>query len=201
MGVYFMNQILQTSPKAISKKQLLKLQFIISVFLLIIILVIWGSIKYINNIAEESSKKIINNYNISRLYNKGNSLYYTNDKIIGILDIPSINITYPIFANYSDELLKISPCKFYGDINNNLCIAGHNYDNNKFFSKIYTLKNYDIVNFYDNNNIHYEYRVFANYEVKTSDTSPIYDETSSQELTLITCNNFNDKRIIIKAKL
>ena len=58
---------------------------------------------------------------------------------------------------------------------NNLCIAGHNY----------------------NKKHEYIYSVFANYEVKTDDLSPI-SSNNFNELTLITCNNINNNRIIIK---
>ena len=84
----------------------------------------------------------------------------------------------------------------------NLCIAGHNYNNNQFFSLIYKLKKEDKIYIYDLNNHEYVYSVFANYEVKTDDLSPIYLYNKNQcELTLITCNNLNNNRIIIKARL
>ena len=59
-----------------------------------------------------------------------------------MIEIPKIGIYYPIISEATDELLKISPCRIAGPMPNedgNLCIAGHNYDNYKFFSK---LKNY-----------------------------------------------------------
>ena len=46
------------------------------------------------------------------------------------------------------------------------------------------------------------YSVIKNYEVKSDDLSPVYETiTDSFELTLVTCNNFNGNRIIIKAKI
>ena len=63
------------------------------------------------------------------------TIYYT----IGVINIPSINVNYPILSTYTDELLKIAPCRFHGPNPNevgNLCIAGHNYKNSKFFSKV-----------------------------------------------------------------
>lgn len=78
--------------------------------------------------------------------------------IIGMIEIPILNIVYPILLDSTDELLRISPCRFYGPMPNqygNLCIAGHNYDNNKFFSKINTLKKSDIITIYDINGFRY----------------------------------------------
>ena len=136
--------------------------------------------------------------------NSQNSILYNNNEIIGFIEIPNINIYYPIFANINDELLKISPCRFSGPLPNNignLCIAGHNYDNNKFFSKISSLKNNDIIYVYDISNKKLAYNVFANYEVNSNDLSPTIENNSNiRELTLVTCNNYNSNRIIIKAK-
>lgn len=122
----------------------------------------------------------------------------------GIIQIPKINLYYPVFSHLTEDLLKISPCKFYGDspdVNGNICIAGHNYDNSLFFSKISTLSQNDEIFIFDNNGIQYTYFVFDIYEVNASDLSPVlnYDE-NEKTLTLITCNNFNSNRIIVKAK-
>ena len=58
--------------------------------------------------------------------------YYT----IGIINIPEIELSYPILSTCTDELLRISPCKFWGcDPNEvgNFCVIAHNYRNNKFY--------------------------------------------------------------------
>ncbi len=139
--------------------------------------------------------------------NKYNNLYtnneYTNQFIIGEINIPILNISYPIFSMLDDKTLKISPCVFHGKMppeKDNLCIAGHNYNNNQFFSNIYKLKEGDKIYIYDNNNHKYTYTVFTNYEVKTDDLSPLV-YSNINELTLVTCNNLNNLRIIVKAKL
>ena len=67
---------------------------------------------------------------------------------MGKVKIPSINVDYSILSKTSDELLKVSVCKFWGSNPNeigNLCIAGHNYRNKRFFSKVPTLKVGDII--------------------------------------------------------
>ena len=72
-----------------------------------------------------------------------------------------------------------------------------NYNNNLFFSNISKLKKEDKIYIYDNKKHEYIFSVFANYEVKTDDLSPI-SSNNFNELTLITCNNINNNRIIIK---
>lgn len=121
----------------------------------------------------------------------------------GIIEIPKINLYYPVFSHLTEDLLKIAPCKFYGeqpDIDGNICIAGHNYDNSLFFSKLSTLSLNDKIYIFDNAGTEYVYWVNDIYEVSNSDLSPIYNYEKNQKiLTLVTCNNFNSNRIILKA--
>lgn len=122
----------------------------------------------------------------------------------GIIEIPKINLYYPVFSHLTEDLLKISPCKFYGDspdVNGNICIAGHNYDNALFFSKISSLSQNAQINIFDNNGIQYIYVVSSIYEVEDSNLSPVLQyESNKKTLTLVTCNNFNSNRIIVKAQ-
>lgn len=123
-----MNQILQTNLNNNNKnsnlvkfKNILKFQLYFSIILGIIIVV---SISY--NVfhlykQEKYSNQILNNYNITKLYSNlssdeisSSSENIENTYVIGIIEIPRINIYYPVFSNCNDELLKISPCKFYG---------------------------------------------------------------------------------------
>ena len=123
-----------------------------------------------------------------------------------MIEIPKINVYYPIVSESNDELLKISPCRISGPMPNqdgNLCIAGHNYDNYKFFSKLSTLNTNDEIIIYDLNGNKLIYSVFKIYEVMANDLTPLEnDEAIKKQVTLITCNNFNSTtRIIIKASV
>ena len=123
-----------------------------------------------------------------------------------MIEIPKINVYYPIVSESNDELLKISPCRISGPMPNqdgNLCIAGHNYDNYKFFSKVSNLNNNDEIIIYDIDRNKLIYNVFEIYEVSANDLSPLEnDESIKKQVTLITCNNFNSStRIIIKASI
>lgn len=197
-----------------SPKKHFKIIFIISIITMLVLTSFYMYNTYKLQKNEKISNRLSYNYRTLKLYNSNNSNTYSNlhstntyskNIIIGEIKIPSIDVSYPIFSKLDDETLKISPCIFYGkmppDIGN-LCIAGHNYNNNQFFSLIYKLKKEDKIYIYDMANHEYVYSVFANYEVKTDDLSPIYLYNKNQcELTLITCNNLNNNRIIIKAKL
>ena len=75
--------------------------------------------------------------------------------IIGRIEIPSINVNYPIFSTTTDDLLRLGICKVYGPTINslgNLCLAGHNYENHQFFSDLHFLKINDNINIFDSNN-------------------------------------------------
>ena len=66
----------------------------------------------------------------------------------GNIEIPAINLSYPFFSSLDNESLSISPCRFHGEMppnDSNLCIAGHNYDNGKFFSNLSNLKNFHFI--------------------------------------------------------
>ena len=122
--------------------------------------------------------------------------------IIGRITIPKIGVDYPIFSETSDELLKISICKFHGGNPNevgNLCLAGHNYRNSKFFSKVDTLVIGDIIEVTDLSKRKLQYEI---YDIHTVDPTDRRDTTQltngKKEVTLITCTDDNKQRIIVK---
>lgn len=209
-----MNQILMTktenSKKIAIYKRFFKIQFVFSLFIVCSLVILF--IIYIHSLQQKQqiSNMLMNNYGVYKLYTNNSNTNYSDNivtdsshSLFGIIEIPKINIYYPIFSKTTEELLKIAPCKFYGNSpnqNGNICIAGHNYNNSLFFSNINLLNNNDEIFIYDNNGKKYVYYVFKTYEVNESDLSPVFDyDYNSKELTLITCNNFNNNRIIVKA--
>lgn len=201
-----MNQILDEKPYNKKTKKNLKLQFILSITFIISICLYIVSNNFKLSKQEKYSKDLINNYNITKLYSNKTTLESNidseNSNILGIIEIPKINVYYPVFSYYDDTLLQTSPCRFFGPFpghNGNLCIAGHNYDNDSFFSKINVLDINDEIILYSNYNKKYIYYVFDIYEVVSTDLSPIYSyNKNSKQITLITCNNLNNNRIIVK---
>lgn len=128
--------------------------------------------------------------------------------IIGEINIPSIEVNYPIILPDNlddiDALLKISVCKFHGALPNkigNLCIVGHNYKNSKFFSKVPTLENGDIIEIKDLTGVVLKYSVYDKVIVDPEDVSCTSQLTNGRkEVTLITCTNDTKQRYIIKAR-
>lgn len=121
-----------------------------------------------------------------------------------IVNIPSIGVNYPILNTTTDELLKISPCYFWGPKPNevgNYCIVGHNYRNNKFFSKVPKLENGAIIEITDLSGRTLKYSVYDKYLVDPSDVSCTSQRTDgAKEITLITCTNDSKQRVIVKAR-
>ncbi len=129
---------------------------------------------------------------------------------VATVTIPSISVKYPILlpeeqtTESIEETLKVAPCKFWGpEINEvgNYCIVGHNYRNKKFFSKVPTLTNGAIIELTGVNGITVKYAVYDKYSVIPTDVSCTSQLTNGRrEVTLITCTDDGEKRVIVKAR-
>ena len=205
-----MNQILLNLTENRKRKKFFIILFYISIILVIFSIIYFLFFYYAKNNDENFSVFFKNHFNLERLYAK-NENYITvelngNDNffVIGMIEIPKINIEYPILSTINDELLKISPCKFYGPYPNkigNLCIAAHNYDDNRFFSNLHNLNIGDSINIYDSKNFLVTYYVYEKYEISLNDTSCTSQNTNGKrEITLVTCNNITKNRLIVKAR-
>ena len=124
--------------------------------------------------------------------------------IIGIIEIPRINVKYPIIAETTDSLLKVSVCKFWGpDANQvgNICVVGLNYKNSKFFSKVPTLSVGDVVKITDLTGTTVEYEAYDIYTVEPTDTRCTSQLThGKREVTVITCTDDTKFRVVVKCK-
>lgn len=200
-----MNQIL--FAKTNYKKY--KIQLVISLIIFITAFLFWLHYYLSTKSKNNFSDSLLNSFNIERIYSSSDGytvveLDGNSTTVIGIIEIPNINIKYPILSNINDELLKISPCRFYGPLPNekgNLCIAAHNYDDDRFFGNLHKLNIGDMINIYDSSNNVTHYYVYDKFESSEKDTSCINQDVHAlKELTLITCNNLNKNRLIIKSK-
>ena len=123
---------------------------------------------------------------------------------VGSISIPKINVNYPILSETSPSLLKVSVCKFWGSYPNqvgNLCIAGHNYRNKRFFSKVLNLVVGDIIEITDLNQNTLQYTVYDKYTVDEDNVSCTSQLTNGEKIvTLITCTNDSKQRVIVQAR-
>ncbi len=193
-----MNQILVNKKSNKKIKYVFKVQFLISIVIAIIVILIFGT-NYNN---EEHLEKISTEINkvikLSSIYmeeEKDSNIYF------GKIVIDKIDLEYAVFNDFSEELLKIAPCKFYGkNINDkgNIAIAGHNYNDDRFFGRLSELEIKDTITILSLDNKKYNYTVYDIFETDDKDTS-VLKNNKYYELTLITCNNINQKRLIVKS--
>lgn len=124
--------------------------------------------------------------------------------VVGEIMISKLQIAYPVINETTDENLKIAPTKLMGPNMNevgNFCIAGHNYKNNQFFSKLSTLSINDTISLTSNDGKKINYAVYKKYEVNENDFSCTNQDTGGKiEATLITCTNEKSKRLILKCR-
>ena len=121
------------------------------------------------------------------------------------LTIPKLDISYQVLSKTSDELLKISLNKYWGNGPNkvgNYCIVGHNYANGKLFGKLSQMEIGDIAELKSTSNGKtVQYEAYAKYTVNPDDVSCTSQLTDGKrEITLITCKNFGTQRLIIKCR-
>lgn len=200
------NNFLPSNKKKSNKKY--KILFIVfSSISFLSIIFLCGNI-YVKNQNGIISKSLVSSYSISTLYS--DTLEYTvepqesNSSVIGIIKINKIDLIYSIFSTTNDELLNISVCRYAGPMPNeigNLCIAGHNYINNKLFGRLNELQIGDEITIYDLSGNFINYSIYEKYETYPEDTSCTFQETNNARIvTLITCSDINSKRLIIHAK-
>ncbi len=205
-----MNQILLTNNKNRKKYNgRFKLIFFLSLLFMCFFITYFLFFHYEQNKKENFSNTLLSTLNIQRLYSENDyttiSLNEENNfLVLGSISIPSIDIEYPILSETTDEFLKIAPCRFYGPYPNqvgNLCIAAHNYDDNRFFSNLNKLNIGDEIKISDYTGDTISYYVYEKYEINENDTSCTSQDTNGKkEITLVTCNNLNGNRLIVKAK-
>lgn len=207
-----MNQILITVDNTIyakhSKYKKIYLSLFFTFISMCVIILFYLVYSYFIRLNETQKTNMLKNrYNINTLYTSSTN-YATlklcnNVSIIGSIEIPKINISYPIIENTNADLLKISVCKFSGPLPNrigNLCIAGHNYKNNAMFSKLHKLNVGDFFYITDLNNTKLKYIIYEKYVVEENNLD-CTKSSNNVEVTLITCYNLdNSKRLVLKAK-
>lgn len=133
--------------------------------------------------------------------------YYNNFVMIGYIEIPKINIKYPILEKETVASLEQSVAVRYPDnpkLNEpgNVVIAGHNYRNGQFFSNLKNVSTGDVVKITDTTGRTLSYTIYEKYETTAEDVAYITRNTGDNtEITLVTCTDDSNARIVVKAKV
>ena len=206
-----MNQIIYDKERNRNLDKKYRILFYIFSSIAIIAIIFLFTDFYNNSRNAYISKKLADSYTISTLYSNNTSYQTevqeesTNEPfVIGIIKIDKINLNYAILSISNNDLLDISVCRFAGPMPNevgNLCIAGHNYVDYKFFSRLNELSLGDKIQIYDLAGNYVTYEIYDIYESRADDTSCTFQDTNNLKLvTLVTCNNVNGKRLVLHAK-
>ena len=134
-------------------------------------------------------------------YTASSGINYTIESIVRV---PRLEINYPVIAETSEELLKISVTKYWGPEPNevgNYCVVGHNYKSKKMFGRLSEVVKGDIIELENIAGKVVKYSVYDKYTVEPTDTSCTSQLTNGKkEITLITCTNYGTQRLVVKAR-
>lgn len=135
-----------------------------------------------------------------------NSLYYKGFKVIGKLEMPTINIQYPILDVITHaDAIEVSIGMLYGVGPNkygNTVIIGHNYRNGLFFGRNKKLNIGDKIYITDLEGKKLEYTIYNKYTTPESDTSYITNGNKENiEVTLVTCDATGKNRLVVCARV
>ena len=137
--------------------------------------------------------------------------YMEDYEIIGVIEIPKIDLKSNILNETTKRALEIAITKIYtvNGLNKpgNTVLYGHNYRNSLFFSRNDELENGDKIYITDTEGVKIKYTIYDIFETTSTDTS-FYIRTAEMtggkaELTLSTCTDdagTTDRRLIILAK-
>lgn len=187
---------------------------VINIFLVILIIaavVILGMIIFRFSKNNENNKEAIQVVaQIEEEFEKANNTgiqvetEYKGYKVVGIIEIPKIDIKYPILNKTNDDAMQYAITKFSGgEINSigNFVMAGHNYLDGSMFGKVKQLKVGDEIKLTDLYNNTVTYEIFDIYSTDPNDTKIINSvKENTKEITLITCTNGHINRLITKAR-
>lgn len=130
---------------------------------------------------------------------------YKGFTVVGTIQIPAINIKYPILEKNTKKSLETSVVLMYtsnglNEIGNSV-IIGHNYRNGTMFSNVKKLENGDIIYITDTSGRKVKYTIYNIYRTSGSDGKYITRNTAGKrEISLSTCTDDSKARTIVLAK-
>ena len=124
--------------------------------------------------------------------------------VVGTIEIPKIDIKYPILENVTKKSIELAVAVLYGPGLNqvgNTVIVGHNYRNGTMFSNISKLSNGDTIYITDTTGERVKYSIYNMYQTTAEDFDyATRDTEGKREISLSTCvTNDSAHRTIIWA--
>ena len=136
--------------------------------------------------------------------NNAIALKYKGFDVAGKIEIPKINVKYPILTVATLSSMKVSVGIVYGPGLNkpgNTVIMGHNYRNGSLFSKNKKLNNGDEIYITDLTGTRLKYVIYNKYETSSTDFDyATRDTAGAKEISLASCTDDSSSRLIIWAR-
>lgn len=130
------------------------------------------------------------------------TLEVENNLYVGILSIPSLELTLPVGDSLSYDELQSAPCLYSGSIyKRNMVIGAHNYDSH--FGRISSLGIGDEVTFTDAENHVFNCEV-VNLETLRPDQNDVLTEKQNEndwDISLFTCNYSGSERVTVRCAI
>ncbi len=149
-----------------------------------------NQIKELNSNSEDELKKV--------------DLTYKGYNVVGIIEIPKLNLQYPIIDHTDESAMKVSITKFWGNNVNdigNFSMAGHNNLDGTMFGGTKNLEVGDIIKMTDLSGHTIDYKIFDKYIIDPNDVECVKSiQGDTREITTITCKNGRSNRLVLKAR-
>lgn len=117
---------------------------------------------------------------------------------IGVVEIPPLSLKLPVIRDWSDERLKIAPCRYVGSVyTGDLIISGHSYK--KHFRYIRKLVEGDPVIFTDMDGNRFVYQVSGTEVIAPDGVEQMV--SGEWDLTLFTCTYNGSSRHTVRCTL
>lgn len=146
-------------------------------------------------------ENIISNTNNS---SDSNQRMYKGFPMVGTIQIPAINLEYPVLEVASKSAIEVAVAVYDGpglNQSGNTTIVGHNYRNGTFFSDNKKLAEGDKIYITDNAGTKIEYIIYKTITTSPEDSSYLDRDTAGKrEISLLTCTDDTKSRLVIFAK-
>ena len=129
---------------------------------------------------------------------------YKGFPMVGTIEIPSIDLKYPVLENASKAAIEVAVAVYDGPGLNqvgNTTIVGHNYRNGTFFSNLKKVTIGDKVYITDESGKKMTYIVYNTVITTPEDSSFLERDTEGKrEITLDTCTDDTQSRLLVLAR-
>ena len=116
---------------------------------------------------------------------------------VGILELPTQELTLSVQSQWNESLLKRSPCLYEGTIYDGMIIAGHNY--RAHFARLNRLRPGDPVTFTDVDGNRWNYTVTLTEVIHGNDAEGM--KAGDWDLTLFTCTYGGEERFTVRCTM